>query len=99
MEITALLIVGAMLATATAVVVTARPGTALASQGTAVGLGDPAADTLADAPRGPVRTDWQLTTVDNLTAAEDLLDCLEAHGYAERELVVMGNSTFAVRWR
>ena len=59
MEITALLIVGSMLAMAAAVVVTARPGTApaLASQGTAVGLGDPAADTLADAPRGPVRTD------------------------------------------
>ncbi|MBN9519885.1 hypothetical protein J0H58_15395 [bacterium] len=101
METAAFLMVGSMLAVAATVVVTTRSGvqTALADQGTAVGLGDPAADTLADAPRTPARIDWQLTTVDNLSAAEDLLDCLEAHGYAERELVVLGNSTFAVRWR
>jgi hypothetical protein len=101
MEITALLIVGSVLAMATAVVVTSKSGVhvALAGQGTAVGLADPAADTLADAPRAPRSVDWQLTTVADLSAAEDLLDCLESHGYAERELVVMGNSSFAVRWR
>jgi len=73
--------------------------TALAGQNTAVGLGD--AETLvggASKPR-PVHTDWQLTTVDDLTNAEDLLDCLEAQGFSERELVVLGNRCFAVRWR
>jgi hypothetical protein len=45
------------------------------------------------------RTDWQLTTVSALSDAEELLDMLENQGYTERELVVMGNSCFAVRWR
>jgi len=74
--------------------------TALAGQNTAVGLGD--AETLVGSGASksrPVHTDWQLTTVDDLTNAEDLLDCLEAQGFAERELVVLGNSCFAVRWR
>jgi hypothetical protein len=81
-------------------VVATRSGlhAALASQGTAVGLGD-AADTVAEDRVAPRSTDWQLTCVNDLNAAEDLLDCLEAHGYAERELVVTGNATFAVRWR
>jgi hypothetical protein len=72
---------------------------ALATDNTVVGLGD--ADTLVSADRrsSPVRTDWQLTAVDDLTHAEELLDCLENQGYTERELVVMGNSSFAVRWR
>jgi hypothetical protein len=47
----------------------------------------------------PVRSDWQLTTVAALHDAEELLDVLENQGFAERELVVLGNSTFAVRWR
>ena len=45
------------------------------------------------------RTDWHLTTVSALHDAEDLLDTLENQGVAERELVVLGNSCFAVRWR
>lgn len=45
------------------------------------------------------RADWQLTTVDDPTDAEDLLDSLECRGYADRELVVLGNSCFAIRWR
>ena len=45
------------------------------------------------------RTDWHLTTVSALCDAEDLLDTLENQGIAERELVVLGNSCFAVRWR
>jgi metal-dependent HD superfamily phosphatase/phosphodiesterase len=45
------------------------------------------------------RTDWQLTTVSALSDAEELLDVLEFQGFAERELVVLGNSCFAVRWR
>lgn len=45
------------------------------------------------------RTDWHLTTVSALSDAEELLDVLECQGYSERELVVLGNSCFAVRWR
>lgn len=100
MGLTALLLAGTAAAVTTAYVVTTSKSavhTALAGQGTVVGLADPAADTLAEDRR--VAADWQLTTVDDLSAAEDLLDCLEAHGYAERELVVTGNSSFAVRWR
>jgi len=76
---------------------------ALAGEHTAVGLGDPSAETLGAAYQTqtppPVGTDWHLTTVNDLTDAEDLLDCLEGRGVAERELVVLGNSCFAVRWR
>ena len=73
----------------------------LAGEQTAIGLGDPASDTLTSGnqPHAANRTDWQMTTVNDLTAAEDLLDCLENHGAVERELVVLGNSCFAVRWR
>lgn len=75
----------------------ARP--ALAGDNTVVGLADPAAETLrTDSPARP-RADWQLATVTNLTDAEDLLDSLEARGCEDRELVVLGNSCFAVRWR
>jgi hypothetical protein len=69
-------------------------------QNTAVGLNDAGAETL---PAGGVRRtaggEWHLTTVNDLTAAEELLDSLENQGFAERELVVLGNSCFAVRWR
>lgn len=80
-------------------VVATRSGVhaALAAQGTAVGLADD--DTMVEKRAARPATEWQLTAVDDLGAAEDLLDCLEAHGYAERELVVTGNATFAVRWR
>jgi hypothetical protein len=73
----------------------------LAGETTLVGLSDPTADTLAGpiVTPAPRRTDWQLTTVNTLSDAEELLDSLESHGYADRELVVMGNSCFAVRWR
>jgi hypothetical protein len=54
-------------------------------------------------PRGrtphPDPGDWQSTAVSDLSAAEDLLDLAEAEGYQERELVVLGNSSFLVRWR
>lgn len=59
------------------------------------------AETLSGGCHHPAsaRTDWQLTTVSALNDAEDLLDTLENQGFAERELVVLGNSCFAVRWR
>jgi hypothetical protein len=81
--------------------VKAKPAEVLASESTAVGLHDPAAETLStgrDTGNLP-RSEWQLTTVSALSDAEELLDVLENQGYAERELVVLGNSSFAVRWR
>jgi hypothetical protein len=38
-------------------------------------------------------------TIFDLATAEDLLDEADAAGYAERTLIVLGNSTFVVRWR
>ena len=106
MSLALLLFGGSTLAVAAAYMMASRSAihAALAAptgtdgQSTVVGLTDPAAETLASGPR-KVRTEWQLATVDDLTAAEELLDCLENQGYAERELVVLGNSAFAVRWR
>lgn len=72
---------------------------ALAGENTVVGLADPAAETCSEAPKKRVSTEWHLATVDNLSRAEDLLDSLEASGFADRELVVLGNSCFAVRYR
>jgi len=102
MSITLLIVGAVVVITAVAVVAARNAEPALAGENTVVGLGDAAAETLATrGGRQPsqTRTDWQLTPVDDLTAAEDLLDCLEAQGYAERELVVLGNSCFAVRWK
>jgi hypothetical protein len=70
-----------------------------AGERTAVGLGDPAAETLSSETSAKSAKEWQLTTVDNLTAAEELLDLLENQGFAEREVVILGNARFAVRWR
>lgn len=72
-----------------------------AGEAAAVGLADPAADTLTaeHAITPPPIGDWQLRTVASLRDAEDLLDCLERHGVVERELVILGKASFAVRWR
>ncbi len=71
----------------------------LAGENTVVGLADPSADTLASGHHQTTGTDWHLTTVTSLHDAEELLDLLEYQGYTERELVVLGNSSFVVRWR
>ena len=97
-----LVIVGSAIAIAFMYVVTVRSASSsLASEQTALGLGDPAAETMGygSHPQSAARTDWRMTTVDDLTHAEDLLDCLENQGVEERELVILGNSCFAVRWR
>lgn len=100
---TTLMLVAAAAVTATVLyAVASRAATvALAGEHTVVGLGDPTSDTLASGDRVqvPTHTDWQLATVTDLSDAEDLLDTLENQGYAERELVVLGNACFAVRWR
>lgn len=102
-----LLLVGAIAISFTAAyVVTSRAydiavEPALLGEATAVGLADPTADTLnSHNPAGSsTACDWNLTTVTALSDAEDLLDSLEMQGYEERELMVLGNSCFAVRWR
>lgn len=104
MELTFFLIGGTLLAAATVFVMVARPheSAALAGQTTAVGLADAAAETLpgtAHDHQSRIRTEWHLATVTDLSDAEDLLDQLENYGYVERELIVLGNSTFTVRWR
>jgi hypothetical protein len=53
-------------------------------------------------PRSQVLTsgaDWHSAIVPELRAAEELLDRLEASGFAEREFKILGDSTFEVRWR
>ena len=42
---------------------------------------------------------WRSAVVSELSAAEELLDRAEEQGYRQRELVVLGNSAFLVRWR
>jgi hypothetical protein len=42
---------------------------------------------------------WQSATVSDLSTAEELLDRAEAAGYRERELIVLGEALFLVRWR
>lgn len=106
MTLTLLLIGGAAVVLAAVfVMVRAYEATspALAGETTAVALADPGADTLIGHGRehgsASHGEEWQLTTVAELHDAEDLLDCLESRGYSERELLVLGNSCFAVRWR
>jgi hypothetical protein len=99
-----LLTVAVLAVTITAVYVyatKAEPAEALAGETTIANSADPASETLASGRHvvPMTRTDWQLTTVSALSDAEELLDVLECQGYAERELVVLGNSCFAVRWR
>jgi hypothetical protein len=101
----ALLVVGIALGVLAAFVLINRTSLTLqpvlAGEDTGVGL----ADLTAETPINPfidnrdVQPDWHVATVAALSDAEELLDTLESHGYAERELVVMSNSCFAVRWR
>lgn len=59
-----------------------------------------AADTIA-AEVDTVFTDdgWTVITLTSLSEVEDLLDSLEAQKVAQREMRVMGNSSFRVRWK
>ncbi|MCI0704525.1 MAG: hypothetical protein L0241_26010 [Planctomycetia bacterium] len=78
-----------------------RPVEVLASETTMVGMTDPASETLpvGQEPTALPAVEWHLTTVSALSDAEELLDALENQGCTERELLVLGNSCFAVRWR
>ena len=81
MSLTILLIAASIAGiSAVAVMTTVRHAEpALASDNTAVGLGNSASDTMVSTGgrATPARTDWQLASVDSLTHAEELLDCLE----------------------
>ena len=102
MTLTLLTLTSALLVLTAVYVLTAKSKrhAVLAGENTVVGFADPSADTLTTGHHASsTRTDWRLTTVTALCEAEELLDVLEYQGYAERELVVLGNSCFAVRWR
>jgi len=73
----------------------------LAGETTAVGLADPGIDTMAthNGTNSSLKADWNLTTVSALCDAEEMLDYLEMQGCSERELIVLGNSCFTIRWR
>ena len=64
-------------------------------------LSDPTVETVVgnSGPAEVARGDWHVAQVETLSDAEDFLDALEAQGVEHRELVILGNSTFAVRWR
>ena len=49
-------------------------------------------------PRTPPKA-WRTASLDDLTAASDLLDVLENQGFAGRELVILGPASFLVRWQ
>ncbi|HVL11081.1 MAG TPA: hypothetical protein VM529_00855 [Gemmata sp.] len=99
------LLIFAGLLTISALFMVAKPlealEAALADQRQNVPLSDPAAETLDghSGPPQPALTDWNVATVETLGDAEDLLDALEAQGVEQRELVILGNATFAIRWR
>jgi hypothetical protein len=99
--LTLLMICGAVASSALFVAVCNTFEAALAGEATSVGLADPAADTLVGHNESATtnRAEWHLMTVAALCEAEDFLDSLEAQGIAERELLVLGNSCFAIRWR
>ena len=45
------------------------------------------------------RPGWEVCAFDNLTAVSDLLHLLEQEGVQEKELLVLGERSFVVRWR
>src|SRR5262245_61375348 len=104
MSDTILLSIAAALVAATAIVVLSalarRPAPAAAN-------GSPAAlEGIDGEPSGGSReftpladpNEWQSATVSDLAEAEELLDWAEAQGYEERELILLADATFLVRW-
>jgi hypothetical protein len=101
MGITLFIVVGAGILFTATYVMTSHVISEPATEGeqTIVGLGDSMSDTLSGGDAAVARREWQVTTVSTLRDAEDLLDSLEAHGFGDRELVVLAKDAFAVRWR
>ena len=98
LTIGALVALTSLCAVATKAAETVNP--VMAEDTTLVGLTDPAAETLSGDTKTPApQREWHFTTVTALREAEELLDCLEVQGYQERELVLVGEACFAVKWR
>ena len=58
------------------------------------------ADTIAaDADTVFADNGWSVVVLNRLSDVEDLLDSLEAHQVCEREVRVVGNNNFRVRWK
>jgi hypothetical protein len=83
--------------------VATRPEIALEPVGAPFGrvaLSDPAADTMAElAKQSTLSDDWKKVEMKSLVEVEDMLDCLEARNVRQREMVVLGDDRFLVRWR
>lgn len=61
---------------------------------------DPTAETLAVGAADPTLAgDWQQVELSSLSEVENLLDTLEAGRVRHREMSVVGNDKFVVRWR
>ena len=79
-----------------------RLKTALGRAGRAIArLGRPAPAAPANGPSAERNSGrgWEMIPLDDLTAASDLLDCLENQGVREAELVVLNEVSFVARWR
>ena len=72
----------------------AEAGPSLTSADTVIGAGELVRTVIS--PRQP---EWHTATLHSLTEVENLLDSLEAHGIASREVQVVNGGTFAVRWK
>ena len=91
-----LALLAATAAATAGVVMTQKPGTVYPF----APVKPSAADTLAaDADTVFADDGWSVVTLSRLSEVEDLLDSLEAHQVGEREVRVMGNSSFRVRWK
>jgi hypothetical protein len=61
---------------------------------------DPATDTLPNEKcEVTLNGDWQKVELNRLCDVEDFLDALEARGVQHREMSIVGNDKFVVRWR
>jgi hypothetical protein len=98
------LILSAVLLASVAVVATSMPNPKLqpAEFPFQPSTNDPSADTMVNqAAIETVFSDngWQSVTVQSLSHAEEILDCLEAGKIMTREVITQGNTSFCVRWR
>ncbi len=72
----------------------AEPAFDLAGADTLIGAG-----AMVQTVISPQKSEWHTATLHSLTEVEDLLDSLEAHGIATREVTAVNSGTFAVRWK
>jgi len=84
-------------------VVATRPSVAMQPASGSFGLAgltDPATDTMTGfAPDATLNGDWHEVELNRLSDVEDLLDALEVRNVRQREMAVVGNDKFVVRWR